>query len=137
MVEGFDGMLAQWFARGTFAGLFIILVSLDVVTGFVRAAKERRLSSKVSFPGIIRKIGELLLLVLVMAIEYWQGIAMVEYVAMALCLTEGLSIVENLGAMGVIIPRRLLVYFESLREHVADLDAKDEAARRDGKEDGK
>jgi len=95
---------------------FLILVIVDYVTGVASAAKQHKLSSKVGWVGVMKKAGELLLIVASVAITelcvtsgFFAGetshIEMIPLIiTLLLALNESKSIIENLGEIGVKVP---------------------------------
>lgn len=105
--------------------LLVALMAFDYLTGFLVAAVWHRsaksssgsLDSKASFKGLVRK-GMILLLV-------WLGVMLdnalgVAYIRTAVVLffvgNEGLSLLENLGLMGVPYPDFMKRALEALRD---------------------
>lgn len=105
--------------------LLVALMAFDYLTGFLVAAVWHRsaksssgsLDSKASFKGLVRK-GMILLLV-------WLGVLLddalgVAYIRTAVVLffigNEGLSLLENLGLMGVPYPDFMKRALEALRD---------------------
>jgi len=78
----------------------------DVITGFIQAQINNCKNSSVMRKGLYRKVGELgvIMLVWVTCIAIQLPIKYPAAVALYVCLMEGLSIMENLQAMGVPIP---------------------------------
>ena len=78
----------------------------DVITGFIQAQINGTKNSSVMRKGLYRKVGELgvIMLVWVTCIAIQLPIKYPAAVALYVCLMEGLSIMENLQAMGVPIP---------------------------------
>ena len=78
----------------------------DVITGFIQAQINNCKNSSVMRKGLYRKVGELgvIMLVWVTCIAIKLPIKYPAAVALYVCLMEGLSIMENLQAMGVQIP---------------------------------
>ena len=123
------GIFAPWF------GTLLLAMLADYLTGIVSAAYLGRLSSQVGLRGILKKAGYWLL-VAASLIADWallQGGALLGVevfpqgaVALAttlwLILNEVLSILENLGEMGVALPGFLTRAIESLRQRVDQLD---------------
>ena len=118
----FSGGLGGWDAP---MALLVALMAADYLTGVLVAAVWQRsnksatgaLDSKAGFQGILKK-GMILLLV-------WLGVLLdnalgAEYIRMAVILffigNEGLSLLENLGLMGVPFPAFLQRALEALRE---------------------
>ena len=125
------GIYAPWF------GVLLLAMAADYVTGILSAAYLGRLSSRVGLRGILKKAG-CWLLVAAALIADWaivQGGAMLGLavstqgaVALAttlwLILNEVLSILENLGEMGVALPGFLTRAIQSLQQQV-DQDRED------------
>lgn len=117
-----SGALGGWDAP---LALLVALMAADYLTGLLVAAVWQRsdksatgtLDSKASFQGLVKK-GMVLLLV-------WLGVLLDEavgttYVRMAVVLffvgNEGLSLLENLGQMGLPFPAFLRRALEALQE---------------------
>jgi toxin secretion/phage lysis holin len=123
------GILGQ--ALGGFDGFLITLVVFvvtDYLTGILAAAGTGRLSSTRGFRGILKKM----LIFLVVALGHCldqallggSGAPLRSAMIFFYLSNEGLSILENLGALGVPIPRRL-------KQVVAELG--EEAEKKDGR----
>jgi len=126
------GEVTIWFAiiggilgqiLGGWDGFLICLtvfVVIDYLTGVLAAAQQRKLSSAQGFKGILKKI--LIFLVVGMGHLLDQSLlggtgeplrsAMIFFYLS----NEGLSIIENIGALGVPIPKRLRKLVEELGE---------------------
>lgn len=78
----------------------------DVITGLIQAQINNCKNSSVMRKGLYRKVGELgvIMLVRVTCIAIQLPIKYPAAVALYVCLMEGLSIMENLQAMGLRIP---------------------------------
>lgn len=90
-----------------------IFMAIDYVTGILTAAvfgKSKKtesgaLSSKACLRGLIKKIGELIIVIIATRFDLLTGTTFVRDGAIiALIVYESISIVENLGLMGVPIP---------------------------------
>ncbi|WP_243167193.1 phage holin family protein [Acetobacterium malicum] len=106
------GLIGQ--CLGGWDGFLICLtafVVIDYLTGFLAAACQQRLSSAQGFRGILRKI----LIFTVVAMGHLldttllggSGAPLRSAMIFFYLANEGLSILENLAALGVPIPRRL------------------------------
>ena len=105
----------------------LILMLIDYLTGMLLAAihkspktKDGGLSSKAGLDGIIKKAG---MLVVVMIANLFGalfpdagGAVLREGSVIVLIVNEGLSIVENLKAMGVPIPNVLMNFIYALKK---------------------
>ena len=100
-------------------------MAVDYATGWVVAAVFKKspkseggaLESRAGFKGLVRKVGILALVLVAVWLDKLLGAA---YVRVAVCLffiaNEGLSILENLGLMGVPLPPFLKNMLEAMKE---------------------
>lgn len=112
----------------------VAFMAVDYVTGLIVAGVFRRspktergaLSSRAGFIGLLRKCDILLLVLLAAMLDNITGSG---FIRTGVCLfftaNEGLSILENLGLMGVPYPQFLRDMLEAMRR------------KNDGGEDGK
>ncbi len=97
--------------------VLIVMMIVDYFSGMCAAWTRSELSSKVGAKGIIKKVGYMALIVVAMGADYliYSGIAAAEIdigynmwfgllVAIWLIINEMISILENLGKLGVPIP---------------------------------
>ncbi len=101
--------LMGWFFGGLdeIIEVLIALTAVDYFTGICRAGIEGKISSKIAFKGIARKIVMFLLVGVANVIDRYildaktsfRVIIIVFYIG-----NEGMSIIENAGAMGIPIP---------------------------------
>ena len=96
----------------------VILIILDVVTGFLRAFIQQELSSKESFRGIAKKVMIFALIAVAYQIDSITGLDGVtrNVVAVFYCASEGLSVVENSIAAGMPAPGFLKDALKQLNE---------------------
>jgi toxin secretion/phage lysis holin len=113
----FGAFLGLWL--GGLDSLLLTLIGfvvLDYISGVLRAIVEKRLSSRLGAKGIAKKIG----IFLVIAAGHWidqhlglgsalRTAAIVFYLA-----NEGISMVENLSAIGLPIPTKIKDALEQL-----------------------
>lgn len=97
--------------------VLIIFVVLDYITGVTAAYYEKELDSNIGFWGITKKI----FLFVPVAVGYWLDISAGTEVFRSLAIffymaNEGLSILENLGRIGIPIPSQLKAALEALRK---------------------
>ena len=97
----------------------VILIGLDIASGFTRGYVQRVLSSKESYRGIGKKLLILIAVALAAQLDNLVGDANLlrDAVVVFYCASEGLSIVENLVAAGLPVP-------EQLRAALAQLNGK-------------
>ena len=96
----------------------LILITVDYITGFLRAIYDKKLNSAIGTRGIIRKVGCLALVGVATQLDYILGHTgtiriVVIYFFVA---NEGLSIIENWAGMGLPIPKKLKEALEQLRK---------------------
>lgn len=103
----------------------LLCIIIDYITGVLKAGYEGKLNSKVGLKGIIKKIGYLILVVLVTQLDILIGDTgflrtPIIYIFVA---NEGLSIIENWGTMGLPIPKFLLNKLEQLKDRAMENDS--------------
>lgn len=88
----------------------MLLQAIDIVTGVIVSARFRRISSSVAWKGITRKAATLVAVFFLLVIEHFVssqfGSAgeVVRWVMLGFTCVEGLSIIENLGRLGIALP---------------------------------
>ena len=93
-------------------GLFVFI---DVLTGYLKALKFKKVNSSISRDGYIKKIGWVIAILLGFLIDIFVEVNIFLIGSAVVCITtEGISIYENLGEIGVNLPFKK--YFEKL-EH--------------------
>lgn len=106
----------------------LLMICLDMLTGWISAAYLGRLSSKISFRGILKKV---LMLTVVVVCHRLDQLGLedviqailgfpVEHPCRTLCIwfflgNEGLSLVENVGKV-IPLPKWLTKLFETLKD---------------------
>lgn len=84
----------------------VILIALDIVSGWTRAIVQKELTSDASWKGMLKKM--LIILAVAVAAQadilVKSGELIRDAVVIFYCATEGLSILENLTAAGLPIP---------------------------------
>ena len=107
LIGGFDAALLT----------LAIVMALDYITGVCKAIKQKTLNSKAGLLGILKKFGYLVIVALAVIIDRMAGDTgavrtMVIYFFVA---NDGLSILENWGAMGLPLPKKLFEVLEQLK----------------------
>lgn len=126
-----------WFIGGLdgFMYALIAFILVDYITGVTAAAVNKELSSEVGARGIAKKVGELLLVGVGNVLDkqiLQQGAAMRTLVIFFYVANEGLSILENLGKIGVPIPKPLRDLLKKLKN---DNNGKGDKDKKNKKED--
>lgn len=107
-----------WGAWDQLMTALVILMALDVVTGFLRAFIQQELSSKESFRGMAKKVLIFVLLAVAVQVDVLTGLngTTRHLVAAFYCASEGLSILENSVAAGMPAPEFLREALKQLNE---------------------
>lgn len=92
-----------------------VFIFADVLTGYLKALRTKRVNSSISRDGYIKKISWLIALILGFIVDFFIGIQFFLIGTVIVCMaTEGISVYENLGELGVNLP--FARYFEKLKE---------------------
>lgn len=92
-----------------------IFISFDILTGYLKAIKKKEVNSSISRDGFIKKLGWITAIIFGYLIKYMVGVDMFLYISSIVCIaTEGISIYENLGEIGVNL--KFKKYFEKLKD---------------------
>lgn len=109
---------ARFFLFGDvkFLHLLILLMGLDIITGIFKAWKNENLWSRKSLFGYARKILVLVVIILANVIDQILGLqGAVTYATVLFYIAnEGLSILENLAQVGVLVPDSLAKKLKSI-----------------------
>lgn len=104
------------FGNVKFLHLLLLLMALDILTGVFKAIKNKNLWSRKSLFGYARKV--LVLVVIILANVIDQILHLQGAVAYATVLfyiaNEGLSIIENLAKMDVLVPASIAEKLNSI-----------------------
>lgn len=93
-------------------GIFIVT---DILTGYLKAIKNKKISSSVSRDGYIKKIGYLVALLFGFLIDIVLNLNFFLKGTSIICITtEGMSIFENLSEIGVKLP--FMKYFKKMND---------------------
>ena len=99
--------------------ILIVLMVADYITGLLGAIKTRSVNSDIMFWGGIRKIVVLFVIGLAALLDEWIGMDAPIFRTAALYFyagREGLSVVENLGTLGVPLPPQIVKFLTQLQE---------------------
>ena len=117
-VAGIGGFLAYVLGGfDTVLKTLLALMIIDYISGILKAIYNKKLNSGIGFKGIIKKVMILLVVMLASTIQHAviSDIPIREVVIMFYVANEGISIIENLGAV-IPIPDRIKLLFEQLKE---------------------
>ena len=106
---------------GGFDSLLIALLSLmvlDYMSGITKAIYNRKLNSHIGFKGLLKKVMIILVIVLVSVLQkaISGAVPLRDVVLMFYIANEGISIIENLGAV-IPIPEKVKEFFEQLQNN--------------------
>jgi toxin secretion/phage lysis holin len=90
-----------------FLDLLVILMLIDIITGILKAIKEKRLRSRNAYFGYARKIGVFGIIIVANIIDVILGLNGAVAVATVLfyAVNEILSITENASQIGIKVPK--------------------------------
>lgn len=96
----------------------LIIIILDYITGVLSAIYNKKLNSRIGLKGIIKKFCYLIIVALSVIIDNITGQSGIirSLVIYFLVANDGLSIIENVGKMGVKLPKKLIESLEQLRK---------------------
>ncbi|CDO03091.1 toxin secretion/phage lysis holin [Oceanobacillus picturae] len=99
-----------------FLHLLLLLMALDILTGLSKAFKNKNLWSRKSLFGYARKVLILVVIILANVVDQILGLnGAVTYATVLFYLAnEGLSIIENLATVGVLVPASLAEKLKSI-----------------------
>lgn len=116
------------FGSSPFLPALLIMIALDIITGFIKGIYCKELRSRKMYHGMLRKL--MIFVVIIMAncidIVMFGGLPVTSsavvtfYIAM-----EGISITENLIAMDVPVPKWLRKHLEIMKDKGNNLELKD------------
>lgn len=98
----------------------LIMQGLDIITGLLVGGKDKNISSDVMNAGVKKKVGTWIAIILAHVIDVvlfdGQPVAQTGII-FVLIGNEGLSLVENLGKLGVYLPESVTKYLIQIRSH--------------------
>ncbi|MBO5138663.1 MAG: phage holin family protein [Bacilli bacterium] len=90
-----------------------IFVFTDVLTGYLKAFKSRKVNSSISRDGYIKKVGWIVAILLGFLVDMLVKVNLFLVGSAIVCIaTEGISVYENLSELGISLPFKK--YFEKL-----------------------
>lgn len=101
-----------------------ILMAIDIITGFANAWASKKVQSSKMRNGIVKKVGEMMLIVAVGVVCYavMLPVEILYCVSFYIAFMEGVSVLENLDLVGVPIPKKI----ENVINNVSNSIANDE-----------
>lgn len=99
--------------------ILLTVIVLDYSTALINAYMTKTISSSRGFKGLIKKSGILIVIILAVLVDRLlniEGNITRTFVAIFFISNESLSVIENLGCVGIIVPPKLIEVFEQLRK---------------------
>lgn len=95
----------------------LIVMLLDYITGICKAIYKKKVNSSIGLKGIIKKIGYLVIVAVAVILDHITGEtgAIRTLVIYFFVANEGISIIENWGAMGLPLPQKIIDLLEQLK----------------------
>ena len=91
-----------------------VMIFTDIITGYLKAIKFKKINSSISRDGYIKKVGWVVAIIFGLFFDYFFNINLFLNGTVIICIaTEGMSIYENLSEIGVKLP--YTKYFEKLK----------------------
>lgn len=92
-----------------------VFVFADMITGYLKAFKTKKINSSISRDGYIKKVAWSVSLLLGFLVDYLVKVDIFLIGSSMVCIaTEGVSVYENLGELGIDLPFKK--YFEKIKE---------------------
>lgn len=104
-----------------------ILMTLDVMTGFINAWSKNQVKSSIMRQGLARKFGELVIIAIGQLFFFGVGLPKycVAFISFYIILMELISICENLDKLGVPIPKFIKKVLNNAEKKIEDIGADD------------
>jgi toxin secretion/phage lysis holin len=99
---------------------FLIFIIIDYISGILQAIYNKKLNSQIGAKGIVKKVGYILIVIIAAAFDTLNGNAMAirNVIIYMFIANEGISILENLSQIGILIPNILKNKLESMGDEV-------------------
>ena len=105
--------------------ILLIFIIMDYITGVAAAFKTKTLKSSVGFEGLMKKGAVFLIVILAAQLDRITGNAAGVFrtsTAFFFIANEGLSVIENVGEMGVKLPGFITGALTKLRDENGDIE---------------
>ena len=94
------------------------MIGFDVLTGWIKALKKGKFKSTVMKKGLLSKVTEMIILVLMYVLEHYLpminvnlGLPLVALVGVYIIIMELASVIENVGAINPALQKKLSYIF--------------------------
>lgn len=99
--------------------ILMLLIITDYITGLMKAYKSKELASDVGFKGLLRKVAIFFAIILAHQMDLISNTSAPIFKTMSIYFyiaNEGLSIIENLGMLGVPLPRFIANVLKKIKQ---------------------
>lgn len=97
--------------------ILVILIFLDIVTGTTKAIANKSINSKISASGLMKHATILVLSTIIGIYSRTLGVvAISQTFSLGFIASYGMSLLENLEAIGVPMPKGLKEFFEQMKD---------------------
>ena len=111
LIGGYDTMMIA----------LLLFMIIDYLSGVMCAVINKKLSSKIGFKGIFKKIMIILLVGITNLLGQATGIDGLRYIVISFYLAnEGISIIENASILGLPVPKKVKDVLEQLKETTSE-----------------
>ncbi|QOR36995.1 phage holin family protein [Clostridium sp. 'deep sea'] len=108
LIGGYDSMVK----------ILLIFIALDYISGMIASIIEHKLSSKVGFKGVAKKVLILMLVVIGHQVDILLGFTILRSAIISFYIAnEIISILENVNRMGLETPKILNMIIELLQKN--------------------
>lgn len=108
---------AWWAQQIPVVKALVLLIGIDIASGWLLAISKHTLNSTTSFQGMCKKVAIMLFVVVGIVIEpFANGLPLSVIFATGFLIQELLSIVENMAALGIKFPSAVLEVLEKFQD---------------------
>lgn len=101
--------------------LCALFIFADIASGYCKAFKFKKINSSISRDGYIKKMAWIIAILVGLCFKFLTGLEIFLILSAIVCVaTEGMSLYENLGELGVNLP--FSKYFEKLKDSIEEVE---------------
>lgn len=120
--------------------ILLIVIMLDYLTGVASAFRNKTVNSSVGYKGLLKKSTILIVIVLAAQVDRMLGTdnhVFRNCTALSFTVNDALSVMENVGRMGIRFPKFLMAALEKLQRQIEAMPEQDKhsISPTDGKSD--
>ncbi|QHJ72459.1 hypothetical protein DP120_18190 [Planococcus halotolerans] len=105
--------------------ILLVFMVIDILTGLIKSAKERKLSSNLAFNGFLKKATIMLVIILANLLDLLTSAGVPVFRTMAVFFyigMEGLSIAENVKRIGLPLPKGISKYINEMAKEQINIE---------------